>query len=242
MYSHALCFHSQRQIVAMDHFVPATIAQNGLDFDGAFAGDPLCVRRIVSRQAAGDFAAFPVLDQHRVAALEAAIDLADAGGQQALAFGERLDRALVNHQHAFGLEHPGDPALAGGGGRHAGAEDGVARAFGNPGEGMRLSPLVMITSAPAAVAMRAAISLEVMPPRPKPGDRAGGHGFDLRRDGGHFGNMARRRDRCWDRRYKAHPHPTAAPAGPRPSWRRRARPAGHCRRNGFPPSPPCRFR
>ena len=27
----------------MDHFVPATIAQNGLDFDRALAGDPFPV-------------------------------------------------------------------------------------------------------------------------------------------------------------------------------------------------------
>ena len=50
-----------------------------------FAGDPLCVRRIIGRQAAGNFAAVAVFDHHRVAALKTAVDLADAGGKQAFA-------------------------------------------------------------------------------------------------------------------------------------------------------------
>ena len=63
----------------MDHLVPATIAQNGLDFDGALAGDPLCIRRIVRSQAPGNLAAIAVFHDNGIAPLKAAIDLANAG-------------------------------------------------------------------------------------------------------------------------------------------------------------------
>ena len=52
-------------------------------------------------------------------------------GNRLLPSASALHRALVNHQHAFGLEHAGDPALARRGGRQAGAENRVARAFGD---------------------------------------------------------------------------------------------------------------
>src|ERR1700760_51410 len=98
----------QNQVVAMDHFVPATIAQNGLDFDRAFTGDPLRVGRIVSRQTTSDFPALTVFYQNGVAPLEAPVNLANAGGEQAPAVLEGAHRAVVNHQYTFGAQHTPD--------------------------------------------------------------------------------------------------------------------------------------
>ena len=107
-----------------------------------------------------------VADAHGVAALEAAFDGGDAGGQQALARGQRLQRrrrprsALPDR-----LEGAGDPALARGAGLGGGQEPGAARALGDGGERMEPSrPRRSPCGSRRPIAMRAAASLVTMPP------------------------------------------------------------------------------
>src|SRR3979490_3293035 len=75
----------ERQIVAMDHLIAATIAQNALDFDRAPPHQPRRILVIVSDQAAGQLATVFALNQHRIAALEMTGDGFDACGKETLA-------------------------------------------------------------------------------------------------------------------------------------------------------------
>ena len=86
----------------MDHLVPATIAQNGLDFDRALAGDPLCVRRIIGRQAARDFAALAGLCTSTASPRSKRPSIwRMPAGSRLLPSLSALHRAVVDHQHAF---------------------------------------------------------------------------------------------------------------------------------------------
>src|SRR5439155_13281555 len=104
----------QHQIVAMDHLVAATIAEQPLDFTALVPEDGAGVGAGIGRQAARHLAAVAIKHQHRVAAIELALDRLDAGRQQALAGLERGQRAGVDAERADRLEAAGDPGLAGG--------------------------------------------------------------------------------------------------------------------------------
>src|SRR5690348_12216780 len=69
----------QRQVVAMNDFVAATISQDRLDFERALTGDALGIGCAIGNKTARDLAAFAVAHEHDVAAIEAPVDLAYAG-------------------------------------------------------------------------------------------------------------------------------------------------------------------
>ena len=142
----------QRQIVAMDHLVPATIAQNGLDFDRAFAGDPLCVRRIIGGQAARDFAALagPCTSTASPRSKRPSIWRMPAGSRL-LPSASALTAPSSMISAPSRLEHAGDPALARRGRRQRwrGKACG-ARPCAIAATGLSVSPLAMIDFAARA--------------------------------------------------------------------------------------------
>src|SRR6266566_4339897 len=75
----------ERQIVAMDHLIAATIAENALDFDRAAPHQPARILVIIGDKATREVAPVFAFNQHRIATLELAQDGFDAGGKQALA-------------------------------------------------------------------------------------------------------------------------------------------------------------
>src|SRR6185437_837709 len=112
----------------MDHFVAATVAENRLDFTALVARDGARVGGGIGAEAAADLRARAVADQHRIAALEIALDGDDARGKKRGAAPERRRRAVVDRDAAGGVEHAGDPALARGQRLGRGQEPGAARA------------------------------------------------------------------------------------------------------------------
>ena len=69
----------------MDQLVAAAIAEQGLDLLRPVAADPAGVIGIVGAQALGDVVVVWVAYDHRIAALERALNSGDAGGEQAAA-------------------------------------------------------------------------------------------------------------------------------------------------------------
>ena len=96
----------------MDHFVAATVTENGLDFTGLVADDTPRVGGAIGGQTATKLDSVGAAHGHRVAALKIALDGDDTGGQQALARGQRLDRAGIDVQRPDRLQGSGDPAFA----------------------------------------------------------------------------------------------------------------------------------
>src|SRR5262245_60519000 len=99
----------------MDHLVAAAIAEDRLDPARLVAEDAQAVLAGIGHETAAQATTALVLDRDRVATLELARDLGDAGGQQALALAQRGDGAVVQGQRARSLQAAGDPALARGG-------------------------------------------------------------------------------------------------------------------------------
>src|SRR6266700_3751636 len=91
----------ERQIVAMDHLIAATIAQNALDFDRAPPDQPARILVIVGDESARDLAPVFASNQHRIPALEMTRDGLDARGEQTFA----------RKQRAFGAGIDGDGSL-----------------------------------------------------------------------------------------------------------------------------------
>src|SRR5262245_46693519 len=102
----------QHHIVAMDQLGAAKIAENLLDFTALAPDDGFGLLMVVGGEPAADFDALAVPDDDGVAALEAALDPGDAGGQEALARGECRGCALVDGERAPRFERARDPALA----------------------------------------------------------------------------------------------------------------------------------
>src|SRR5258705_6504452 len=75
----------ERQIVAMDHLIASTIAQNALDFDRPPSDQSARILVIIRDESAREFASVFALNQHRIAALEMTRDGLDARRQQTLA-------------------------------------------------------------------------------------------------------------------------------------------------------------
>src|SRR5882672_10804451 len=90
----------ERQIVAMDHLIAATIAQNALDFDRTPPHQPARILVIIGDEAARELAPIFALNQHRIAALEMTGDGFDACGEQTLAREQRAFRAGIDDDGA----------------------------------------------------------------------------------------------------------------------------------------------
>ena len=201
-------------------------------------------RGAIGGKPARDFAARAGrLHQHRIAALEAAVDLADAGGQQALAFGQRLGRAGIDDQRAFAASARRRSSACAPRRAWRWRESAWrARRCATAASGCVVLPLAMMTSQPAAVAILRRDQFGRHAAAADAGDRAARHRFDLGRDGGDFGNM---RGVGIARRIGGVEPVDVGEQHQAVGFhhaRRRARPAGHCRRSGFRRSPPCRSR
>src|SRR5712671_724584 len=94
----------ERQIVAMDHLIAATIAQNALDFDRSPPHEAARILIIVSDESARELAPIFASDQHRIAALEMTGDGFDAGGKQTLPRKQRACRAGIDDDGALRRE------------------------------------------------------------------------------------------------------------------------------------------
>src|ERR1700732_1982068 len=99
------------EVIAMDHLVAATVAEDGLDFTAFVTGDGTGVGGRIGAEPAPQFAAVAGSYHHRVAAVEAAVDSDDAGGQQAGAALECRHRAVIDGEYAHRVERACDPAL-----------------------------------------------------------------------------------------------------------------------------------
>src|SRR3546814_2340418 len=100
---------TQDKIVAGDHLVAATVAENLGNVARFVPEDTAGILVGIGRQADGDFTALMIDDAHEVAALEAAVNSSDAGGQQRTAAAQRLGRAGIHRQAALRVEMAGDP-------------------------------------------------------------------------------------------------------------------------------------
>ena len=127
----------ERHVVAVDHLGAAGEAEERLDLAAVAAGDAFGVGGVVGDEAAADLLAVHADDVDRVAALEAALDPADARRQEALARPERPRRAFVDDQRAARLQPARDPGLARGHRIGFGQEPGAALAGGDPLERVR---------------------------------------------------------------------------------------------------------
>src|SRR5690349_14769524 len=96
----------------MDHLGATGEAEDGFDFAAVAASQPGCVSCVVSDQAASDLFAVRAENRDRIAALEAAINLAHPRREQAFATAERLNRAGVDGEDPTRFEPAGDPLLA----------------------------------------------------------------------------------------------------------------------------------
>src|SRR5262245_65605571 len=96
----------------MDQFGAAEIAENAADFTALAPDDGLGFLMAVGGEPAADLQPLAVPDDDGVAALEAALDFGDARGQEALARGECLGRALIDGKRALRFERARYPALA----------------------------------------------------------------------------------------------------------------------------------
>ena len=175
----------QRHVIAVDELVTARHAEDCCDLAALPADDTLCIRRSIGDEPATELAPVGRADNHRVAALECALDARDAGRQQALARSQRPLRARVDVDVALRLELPGDPALA-------------SRSAGRTGRGTRCTarrrpiacsgcctlPLAITMCVPAPSAIFAASILVLMPPLRQLRAGIARHRLDLGRDRG----------------------------------------------------------
>ncbi len=125
------------QIVAMDHLIAATIAQNGLDFDAALARDALGIRMPHRRPAHAQFRAprHRARSPHRRVRTRPSIWRMPAGRRLLPSFSARTAPASMMSAPCR-FHHACDPAFAGGGGCGAGMKTGGARAIADRGERM----------------------------------------------------------------------------------------------------------
>src|SRR5258708_15360837 len=131
----------ERQIVAMDHLIAATIAQNALDFDRTPPHQAPRILVIVSDQAARELAPVFAFDQNRIAALEMTGDGFDSGGKQALARKQCAFGASIDGDGALRRDSTGDPALFGL--RRADARHKQGRALGGGDGAQRMKDMAV---------------------------------------------------------------------------------------------------
>ena len=151
----------------MDDHVAATIPEDGCDFTALVPGEALDVLARIGRKPAPGLASGLGFDHHAIAAVERAVDVDDAGGEEALALAQRARRAVVDDDRAGGVIAPAIQVLR--------AERGSARGTKSvalPPASIAASgptrpggcPLAISIAQPALVAIRAAASFVTMPP------------------------------------------------------------------------------
>ena len=96
----------------MDHLGAATVAQNALDFSAFTPDEPFGIGAGISDEAAPEFPALGVLDDHCIAPVERAFNFDHPRRKQAAAAVERLGGAGVDDDGATRFQRPRDPALA----------------------------------------------------------------------------------------------------------------------------------
>src|SRR3546814_9336563 len=89
---------TQDEIVAMDHLVAATVAENLGDVARFVPEDTAGILVGIGRQADGDFPALTFDDAHDITALAATVDGGDAGGPHRAAAAPRRGRARIQRQ------------------------------------------------------------------------------------------------------------------------------------------------
>src|ERR1700738_3452379 len=109
------------EVIAMDHLVAATVAEDGLDFTAFVTGDGTGVGGRIGAEPAPPFAA--VAGSSR-----------DPGGEQAGAALQRRHRAVIEGEYAHRVERACDPALPRRARLGAGDEPRGARALLDGGE------------------------------------------------------------------------------------------------------------
>src|SRR5262249_14466674 len=125
---------AHHQIVAMDHLVPATVAEAGFDFTALVAPDEPGILPPTGPKTTRPLAPFSVHDAHGSAALELSRNFLHAGGQQAFALAQRLERAVIDRETADGLQGARDPLLARIARRCRRQEPGATRTFCDRGD------------------------------------------------------------------------------------------------------------
>ena len=173
----------------MDHLVAATVAEKRLDFTAFVADDRPRIGGGIGDQPGADAPPLAVPDNHRVAALEGALDPDHAGRQQTLAGGQGLRRTVVDGDLAAHRHGARDPALARGARLRAGQEPGAARALVDGGE-----PVFRLAVGDHHAAARGhgdlgRHQLGHHAARGVAGLRGAGHGLDLGRDLTHLGHQ-----------------------------------------------------
>src|SRR5258706_15231568 len=181
----------ERQIVAMDHLIAATIAQNALDFDRTPPHQPARILAIVSDEAACELAPVFTLNQHRIAALEMTGNGFDAGGKQTLARKQRAFRAGIDDDGAQCRESACDPAFLGL--RRADARHKQRRALGCGDGAQRMKDVAIGDDdcRPRGGRDLRGGELGFHAAFAHARHRAFGHALDLRGDGANFGDVAR---------------------------------------------------
>src|SRR5579871_4339424 len=118
----------EHEVVAVDQFLAAAVAEQRLDLAAAPAGNARRLDRGIRGESARDLAAASD-DADRIAAVESPADARDSRRQEALAASERRRRAGVDDQAAARLERARDPLLAEGDRRRARHEPRAALAI-----------------------------------------------------------------------------------------------------------------
>src|SRR5262249_40155217 len=101
----------QSQIVAMDHLIASTIAENGLYFDGAPSDEATRIGGVIGNEPAAELASVLSSYHHGVAAMEFAGDGFHADGQQTLSGVQCALGARIDHDDAESRNPARDPAL-----------------------------------------------------------------------------------------------------------------------------------
>src|SRR3974390_1135810 len=130
-------FAAQHEIVAVDHLGPAGKPQDREDVGGRTALDLLGVRSVIGDEATADFGAVRAAHDHRVAPPKRALNLHDAGRQQAFSRPQRAHRARVDVQDPARLERARDPFFPRGHRIGRRQEPGAGRTVGDALERMR---------------------------------------------------------------------------------------------------------
>src|SRR5579883_488926 len=184
---------AHHEIIAMDHLVASTVAEDRLDFTAFVAGNGTGVIARIGGETAAELAPVAPAHHHRVAPLEASLDCDHAGGQKAGATLQGRRRAVIDGQYAHGIERAGDPTLARRARLGRGEEPGRGRA-GLDGR-QRMAAASARDHHAAARGHGDARGDELR--HHAAGAVAAGclaaHRFDLARELAHFGEMPRRR-------------------------------------------------
>src|ERR1700731_4959383 len=96
----------------MNNLVASTVPEYLGNFTTLVTGDAPDIGARISREATTGLDAGAGADDHRVAALEDALDSDDSGRQEARAALQRSSRAVIDDHRAGRIDCSGDPSLA----------------------------------------------------------------------------------------------------------------------------------